>query len=205
MDAGDYVALPAADDVAAHLFPTLRRGAPDPDVTLVSYGGMLAVVEAAARRLTDAEELAVEIVAPSLLSPLPRGSLIRHLATRRRVVIVEESHHDFGVSAEIAAAMLEAGSRRAAAHRHAAGADRVRPSLERSIIPDEESSSRRFSICSRRMTTPTSLRSCPPRGRSAALGGPAAAEMAAPQTAPCVNINDEFVQVVSVNVGRAIS
>ena len=139
MDAADYDALPAADDVAAHLFPTLRRGALDPDVTLVSYGGMLPVVEAAARRLADDEELAVEIVAPSLLAPLPRGSLIRHLATRRRVVIVEESHHEFGVSAEIAAAMLESGFKGQLLR---IGTPPVpiasARSLERSIIPDEQ-------------------------------------------------------------------
>lgn len=140
MDSADYVALPASDDVAAHLFPTLLRGAPEPDVTLVSYGGMLAVVEKAAHRLEDEEELAVEIVAPSLLSPLPRGSLIRHLAMRRRVVIVEESHHDFGVSAEIAAAMLESGFKGQLLR---IGTPPVpiasARSLERSIIPDEQS------------------------------------------------------------------
>ena len=140
MDPADYVALPAAEDVAAHLFPTLLRGVSDPDVTLVSYGGMLAVAEAAARRLEDEEELAVEIVAPSLLSPLPRGTLIRHLAMRRRVVIVEESHHDFGVSAEIAAAMIESGFKGQLLR---IGTPPVpiasARSLERSIIPDEQS------------------------------------------------------------------
>jgi len=141
MDPADYVALPAADDdVAAHLFPTLLRGAPYPDVTLVSYGGMLAVAETAARRLEDEEELVVEIVAPCLLSPLPRGSLIRHLAMRRRVVIVEESHHDFGVSAEIAASMLESGFKGQLLR---IGTPPVpiasARSLERSIIPDEQS------------------------------------------------------------------
>jgi 2-oxoisovalerate dehydrogenase E1 component len=109
VDPADYAALPAAGDVAAGLFPTLRRGVADPDITLVSYGGMLPVVEAAARRLTEEEELGVEIVAPCLLSPLPRASMIAHLATRQRVVVVE-SLRDFGVGAEIAAAMLEPAS-----------------------------------------------------------------------------------------------
>ena len=139
IDAADYVELPAAGDIAAHLFPTLLRGVPDPDVTLVSYGGMLAVVEAAVRRLEDEEELAVEIIAPSLLSPLPRESLIRHLAMQKRVVIIEESHHDFGVSAEIAAAMLESGFKGRLLR---IGTPPVpiasARSLERSIIPDEQ-------------------------------------------------------------------
>jgi 2-oxoisovalerate dehydrogenase E1 component len=138
-DPADYVELPAVqEDVAAHLFPTLRRGADDPDVTLVTYGGMLPVVEAVARRLADEEELAVEIVAPSLLAPLPKRSLIGHLLSRRRVVTVEESHHDFGVGAEVAACLLERGY---AGKMLRIGAPPVpiasARSLERQLLPDE--------------------------------------------------------------------
>ncbi|NWG73781.1 MAG: 2-oxoglutarate dehydrogenase [Rubrivivax sp.] len=110
LDAGGYAELPAAaGDVAAHLFPTLCRGATEPDVTLVAYGGMLPVVEAAAQRLEAEEELAVEIVAPSLLAPMPRGTLIRHLLGRPRVVVVEESHAEYGIAAEVAACLAEDG------------------------------------------------------------------------------------------------
>jgi 2-oxoisovalerate dehydrogenase E1 component len=139
VDAADYAELPAAEgDVAAHLFPTLRRGAGDPDVTLVAYGGMLPVVEAAARRLQDEEELEVEIVAPSLLAPMPKGTLIRHLLGRRRVVVVEESHADYGVAAEIAACLAERGF---AGQLLRIGTPPVpiasARSLERQLIPDE--------------------------------------------------------------------
>lgn len=138
-DPADYVVLPATeDDVAAHLFPTLRRGDGDPDITLVTYGGMLPVVEAAARRLADEEELAVEIVVPSLLAPLPKASLIGHLLTRRRVAMVEESHHDYGVAAEVAACLLERGY---TGKMLRIGAPPVpiasARSLERQILPDE--------------------------------------------------------------------
>jgi len=110
LDQADYTELPAAaGDVAAHLFPTLRRGAADPDVTLVAYGGMLPIAETVAKRLESKEELLVEIVAPSLLAPLPKGTLVRHLQSRRRVVVVEESHHDYGIAAEIAACLAERG------------------------------------------------------------------------------------------------
>ena len=109
-----------------------------PTSRCVSYGGMLPIAEAAAQHLSEDEELAVEIVAPSLLSPLPKASLIRHLATRERVVVVEESHHDFGVGAEIAASMLEAGF---SGKLLRIGTPPVpiasARSLERSIIPDE--------------------------------------------------------------------
>ena len=80
-DAAGYVELPASgDDIASHLFPVLRRGSDAPDVTLVTYGGMLPLVEGAASRLEAEEELAVEIIALSLLAPLPKASLIGHLA-----------------------------------------------------------------------------------------------------------------------------
>ncbi len=108
----DYVEV-AADprDQAAELFPTLRQGATEPDVTLVSFGGMLPFVERAARRLEEEEEISVEIVSPSLLSPLPRHTLLALLKGRPRVVVVEESHHEFGVSAELVASLAESGAR----------------------------------------------------------------------------------------------
>jgi 2-oxoisovalerate dehydrogenase E1 component len=138
-DVADYVELPAGDDdVAAHLFPTLRRGANDPDVTLLTYGGMVPVVEAAAKHLADAEELAVEVVVPALLAPLPVGTLIGHLKTRKRIVIVEESQHHYGVAAEIAACLLESGYRGKVLR---IGAPPIpiasARSLERQILPDE--------------------------------------------------------------------
>ena len=141
-----YVELPAAaGDVAAHLFPTLRLGDDDPDVTLVTYGGMLPVVEAVAERLKQDEELAVEIVVPSMLAPLPKGSLIGHLLRRRRVVTVEESHHEYGVAAEIAAALAERGFRGELLR---IGTPPVpiasARSLERQILPGEESIAERI-------------------------------------------------------------
>jgi 2-oxoisovalerate dehydrogenase E1 component len=139
-DAADYVELAAdAADVAAHLFPTLRRGSEDPDVTLLVYGGMVPVVEAATKRLTDEEELAVEIVVPSLLAPLPKKTLIDHLLRRERILIVEESHHQYGVSAEIAACLLERDYRgkvlRIGAPPLPIASAR---SLERDLLPDEK-------------------------------------------------------------------
>lgn len=101
----------AADpaDPGAELFPTLRSGSREPDVTFVTYGGMLPLVERAAQRLRDEEELEVEILVPSLLAPLPRHTLGAALAGRGFVAVVEESHHEFGVGAEILASLAETG------------------------------------------------------------------------------------------------
>jgi len=138
-DRAGYAELPAAaGDVAAKLFPTLRRGAENADVTLLTYGGMVPVVEAAAKRLVEDEELAVEIVVPSLLAPLPRETLIGCLAGRRRIVFVEESQHQYGVAAEIAASLLERGCQARIARIGAPPLPIASArSLERDLLPDE--------------------------------------------------------------------
>lgn len=97
------------EDLGAQLFPTVRSGSPEPDITLLSYGGMLPIVERAADRLEEEQELLVEIVAPALLAPLPRQSLLRLLKNRSLILVVEESHPQFGFSAEILAMLAESG------------------------------------------------------------------------------------------------
>ncbi|MDH3979116.1 MAG: thiamine pyrophosphate-dependent enzyme, partial [Gammaproteobacteria bacterium] len=110
-DPGEFVPLDTdADDVATQLFPTLIRRRERPDITILTYGGMLPLVEKVAGYLEEEEELEVEIVVPALLSPLPRASLIAHLGGSPRLAIVEEAHDDFGVGAEILASLMEAGS-----------------------------------------------------------------------------------------------
>ena len=46
---------------------------------------------------------------PSLLAPLPRLTLLGLLSSRPRIAVMEESHHEFGVSAELLASLAEAG------------------------------------------------------------------------------------------------
>jgi 2-oxoisovalerate dehydrogenase E1 component len=140
-DRADYEVLPAgAADVAAYLFPTLLRRTANPDVTIVTYGGMLPVVEEVARRLEVDEEIAVEVVVPALLAPFPKATIAGHLLHRTRVVVVEESHHEFGVGAEILASLLEAGF---AGRALRIGTPPVpissARSLEKQVLPDEDS------------------------------------------------------------------
>jgi 2-oxoisovalerate dehydrogenase E1 component len=107
---GYRMADASPDDTAAALFPTLVRGDGDPDVTLVAYGGAVELSEQSAAELEE-EELSVEIVVPSLLSPLPRHTLIGLLARRKHIVTIEESQAEFGVGAELGALLLENGYR----------------------------------------------------------------------------------------------
>ncbi len=139
-DRGGYRALAPDDaDVAAGLFPTLVHGRAEADVTLVTYGGMLPLAEAVAERLEDEEEVSVEIVVPSLLTPLPRRTLVRHLLDRPRVAVLEESHHEYGVGAEMLTSLLEAQFKGRAVR---VGTPSVpissARSLESRILPSEE-------------------------------------------------------------------
>ncbi len=107
---GYCVCEPDSADPAAALFPTLLGGDADADLTLVAYGGMVEMAEAAAAELRE-EELKIEIVVPSLLSPFPRRTLTRLLASRDRIVTLEETHTGCGFSAELGTALLESGFR----------------------------------------------------------------------------------------------
>ncbi len=110
LDPAGYAEIdPEPGGLGAELFPTLRSRGPDPDVTLVSYGGMLPVAERAAGILEESEELFVEIIAPALLAPLPRLTLLKALLHRPRILVVEEAHHHFGFSAEVLAMLAENG------------------------------------------------------------------------------------------------
>lgn len=102
-----YEVLPADEDgPGAALFPTLVRNVPDADITIVTYGGSLAVVEEVVKHF-EQEELQVEVVVPSLLSPLPGGALARRLLRSKKLFIVEEAPKAYGVGAELLAQLLE--------------------------------------------------------------------------------------------------
>ena len=95
------------------------------------------MAEAVAAQL-KAEEVETEILIPSLLSPVPRHTLVAHLMQRPRIVVVEEAPAEFGFSAELAAALLEAGYR--GSYRRVAPPPVPIPaarSLELTVMPSE--------------------------------------------------------------------
>jgi 2-oxoisovalerate dehydrogenase E1 component len=108
---GSYTAADAAAvDPGADLFPTLVSGSSDADLTIVTYGGMLPIVEKVVTALAE-EELSVSVVVPSLLQPLPHATLVGILASRSRLAIVEETPSGPGFGSELMAALLEHGYR----------------------------------------------------------------------------------------------
>ena len=136
----DYTELPPAKgDIAAELFPTLIRKRPGADLTILTFGGMLLEVEKAVQYLEDEEEIEVEIVVPSLLTPFPKQSVIQYLLAAPLLAVIEESHCEYGVSAEILASLVEA---RYSGHVIRIGTPPVpiasARSLERQIIPGQE-------------------------------------------------------------------
>jgi pyruvate/2-oxoglutarate/acetoin dehydrogenase E1 component len=74
------------------------------DVTLVAYGSMVAVCEAAAAALDDAS---VEVLDIRSLKPLDEDALLSSAAKTGRVVIVQEAPRTCGFAAELAAILAE--------------------------------------------------------------------------------------------------
>lgn len=83
----------------------------DPEVTIVAYGGSVELADAAARRLTDAEEVRAEVLALTRLSPFPADE-VRQAARRSGcLVAVEEGTAGWGFAAECAHAIAGTGIR----------------------------------------------------------------------------------------------
>jgi pyruvate/2-oxoglutarate/acetoin dehydrogenase E1 component len=74
------------------------------DVTLVSYGSMVPVCEAAAHAL---DGVSTEVLDIRTLKPLDEGALLASAAKTGRVVIVQEAPRVCGFAAELAAILAE--------------------------------------------------------------------------------------------------
>jgi pyruvate/2-oxoglutarate/acetoin dehydrogenase E1 component len=81
---------------------TVREG---DDLTVVAYGAMVPVAEAAADALEG--EAAVEVLDIRTLKPLDEGALVAAAAKTGRVVIVQEAPRTAGYGAELAAILAE--------------------------------------------------------------------------------------------------
>ena len=75
-------------------------------VTLIGTSSMRQVCEDAARILGN-EEISVEIIDPRTLVPLDEKTILNSAKKTGRVVVVDEGHQNFGVTAEIAARISE--------------------------------------------------------------------------------------------------
>ena len=70
---------------------------------------MLIEAEAAAKSLREEDELSVEIIVPSLISPFPAQAILERIQRCPRLIIAEEGPRAFSAGAEIAAQIMDAG------------------------------------------------------------------------------------------------
>ena len=113
----------------------LREGS---DVTIVSWGAMIAETLQAAAELADAG-VDAEVIDLATLSPVDATTILDSVARTGRLVIVQEAARNVGVGAEIAAIVAEDGLYDLLAPiRRVTGYDTVMPlyRLEREYIPD---------------------------------------------------------------------
>jgi pyruvate dehydrogenase E1 component beta subunit len=81
----------------------LREGS---DVTLIATSSMVQVASKAADILA-AERISAEVIDPRTLVPLDENALLKSAQKTSRVIIVDEGHQSFGVTAELASRVNE--------------------------------------------------------------------------------------------------
>jgi pyruvate/2-oxoglutarate/acetoin dehydrogenase E1 component len=123
-------------------FPTVILSlAPDnaPDVTLVAYGGMAEIAAEAAYQALMREELVVEVVLPSRISPLPIEDIAGSVRRSGRAVILEEGVRTGGWGAEVGCQLHAALGQAGRFSFTRVGAEPVpipsAKSLERQVLP----------------------------------------------------------------------
>jgi len=96
--------------VLEDIYPTLvlsLTGFEDADVTVMTYGGMLPMVESGMKELFLSDEISANILVPSLIKPLNIDNWLPYIAKTGRVVIAEEATLTNGWGAEIAALLAD--------------------------------------------------------------------------------------------------
>ena len=81
----------------------LREGS---DVTLIATSSMVQVASKAADILA-AERISAEVIDPRTIVPLDENTLLKSARKTSRVIIVDEGHQSFGVTAELASRINE--------------------------------------------------------------------------------------------------
>jgi pyruvate dehydrogenase E1 component beta subunit len=77
------------------------------DITLVSYGAMLAVAHEAAEVMVAEDGIEAEVIDLLTISPLDRETIVQSVTKTGRALVVHEAPRSFGPGAEIAASIME--------------------------------------------------------------------------------------------------
>lgn len=83
----------------------------NPDLVILTYGGVTEMCVAAAKTLLDDEELAVKVVPIEQLSPLPEAEILAAVAGCDRVIAIEEGTVGWGFAAACAETLLKSSQR----------------------------------------------------------------------------------------------
>ena len=108
-----------------------------PDVTIITYGRMLGEALKAADDLMMRDELLVNVIALTQLSPVPIDDIKTATNGADRIYVVEEGTLTGGIGAEIVAECVESGIN--AVYHRIAAPDMPIPNglvLEKQIMPD---------------------------------------------------------------------
>jgi 2-oxoisovalerate dehydrogenase E1 component len=80
----------------------------EPDVTVVTYGGMTGPAETALRQLIEEEEVRFEYIVLTQLWPLDVTEIAASVARTRRLVVVEENVPEYSVASAVIAGVAQA-------------------------------------------------------------------------------------------------
>ena len=81
----------------------LREGT---DITLIATSSMVQVIEAAAEQLAE-QGVSAEVIDVRTIVPLDEKTILESVKKTSRVIVVDEGHQSYGVTAEIAARISE--------------------------------------------------------------------------------------------------
>jgi pyruvate dehydrogenase E1 component beta subunit len=133
---------PVSSKIYAPCYFITIHGAPEPVITITTYGYMADLASQAAIRLAYEHEIFVELVIPTQLSPFEQTTFLTSVERTGKLLIVEEGNLQMGWGAEIAARTIEKlGSQSVRLRRLAALDLPVAASgpLESSMLPDVNS------------------------------------------------------------------
>ncbi|MGE5124072.1 MAG: transketolase C-terminal domain-containing protein [Acidobacteriaceae bacterium] len=125
-------------------FPTYNLtiiGAPPPRLTLAAYGYMAELAKQAALRLAIEQEIFVELVVPTRLSPVEIDAIIASTDQTGCLLVVEEGSLSLGWGAEVVARVAEALSLREIKYKRLAARELPVPGsgpLEAQVLPGVE-------------------------------------------------------------------
>jgi len=126
---------------SAPVYRLVVRGAPPAQLSLVAYGYMAELAREAVLRLAYENEIFVELIIPTQLSPFQIQSILPSVQRTGRVLTVEEGGLSMGWGAEILARLVEAFGSRPLRARRLAARDLPVPAsktLEAAVLPGIE-------------------------------------------------------------------